>query len=106
MASTVTRQEVVAVPVRVSTEISPLNANRERFSMQCQDLNCTWWVTFEAEVAAENNGFVFSGRALYNEADIIPQKEAALETYQGPVNVFVTAAGGVTAVNFWVMEVE
>lgn len=106
MALNVTTQVVQAVPVGVSTVVRALLATRLGFYIECQELNTDWWVTFAAVAAAENVGIYRRGRGRVDLDDIGLQTLGATNSYQGPIQVFVKAAAGITTVNFWIVEIE
>ena len=106
MALVVTRQEVQAIPVDVSTIISPVNTDRLGFNIECQEVNCDWWVTFDALAAADGTGIYNSGRVVLGSTLTIPAQGNTTLHFGGAVNVFVKASAGRATVDFWVIEIE
>lgn len=105
MAIVISREVRVVVPVGVSTQLSPISADRLSFSTQCEDLGTDWHVTLSVPATSED-GVRVQGRGGFNLAGSIPGQGNSTQHYEGPINVFVTAAAGIATVGFWVIETE
>lgn len=105
MSIVVLRELRVEVPVGVSTVLSAAGVERLSFACFCEDLNTDWHITFSVPATA-NDGVRHSGRQGFNLSLAVPGTGNNTEHYEGPINVFVTAAAGIATVGFWIIETD